>query len=187
MNSKVPSNSVINDFGLLSKTQGRSYQKQEGRQAALPEAFCFTISFHHLERVWSLHISHWDGSDLGVRLWDFLKLTLGKAQSIPRGHRSQQAPSCLRAKDSACRCFTSLCSCVEKRTGSTDLQPSQSKETFSCYLFTAWVGAFPERGSSPHSWATLPPAGSLLLSYQGTWWRLSRTAYSDESESINRC
>ena len=54
-------------------------------------------------------------SDCALRQ-EFLKLTLGEAKgtSVPREHRSQQAPSCLRAKDSACRCFTSPLQLREK-------------------------------------------------------------------------
>ena len=95
---------------------------------------------------------------------DFLKLTLGDAKgtSVPRGHRSQQAPSCLRAKDSACRCFTSpLQLCREKNMVNRFPTFTEQRNLFLLLvcsmlllllLLSRWLGAFPEKGSSPHSW-----------------------------------
>lgn len=126
------------------KTQGRSYQKQEEKWAALPEALCSrSIS---LPRE-SLGLHFWlGGSWLRRRasVSDQLNWPGGQGHSVPRG-RSQQAPSPPPSQDSAaCRCYSPLCS-WEKRTWSTDFQHCKPKKHCCCFCLQPEWGLFLKR------------------------------------------
>ena len=191
MNSKVPSNSVIHDFGLLSKTQGRFYQKQEERRAALPEAFCFPISFHYLERVWSLHISDWDGSDLGVRLWSqtgLSKIDPGKSPEHQRSQRTQEPAGLQPASEPRTLLVgasPASAAVWRKEHGRRICSLHRAKKPFPATCLQPEWGLF-LKGEAR---LTVGPHCHLLAlcffhikEHDGD----SQTAYSDESESINR-
>ena len=130
---------------------------------------------------------------------DFLKLTLGDAKgtSVPRGHRSQQAPSCLRAKDSACRCFTSpLQLCREKNMVNRFPTFTEQRNLFLLLvcsvlllllllLLSRWVGGFSWKRKLASQLGPHCHLLALCFFYIKEHYGDSQAASTDESERIN--